>query len=579
MDTDGGSDEFDRAAVNRLNPVIRRQRQRASSDFRRIDDQRTRRFPRYQAPVRKIGAVREHLGGHYNSETFGHAHGVRSGRSQENQVPESSHGLTDGLRALVVDCHSVVQGTVGFDVSDSDARSSGQAVQGPDLVQDFVAQLGCRDTPFDTTESVPVGVGRMSSDNDPFPSCKDQSVVHCPRVTGVEATGDARARDRLQDRLVARRVRHLLAQIGVEVDRCHPPSIATRSWCAPSLGCERTRQAPNRRVRARGAPRSAARDDVGMAPHETVRAARLKSHSEPLQLEEVELAEPGPDEVLVSLAFSGVNPVDGYMAQGMVAADGPLPRTLGGEASGTASGRRVLVHGGGLGATRDGLWAAKAVVPRSAVVELPEGVGLADAAATGVAGLTAWNVIQLAQVETGDRVLVLGASGGVGLAIVSLAASLGADVWGQTTSAGKAQAVLEQGARQVVVTDAAGLTRAVEEFRPTVVVDPLGADFTQAGLASLSPAGRLVIFGTSAGPEGRVHLQNLYRNGLRVLGYGGLRLSDEERRKGLQAALQALKDGRMRIRIDRTLPLDEVNEALRLVSERKLTGKVLLDLS
>lgn len=316
-----------------------------------------------------------------------------------------------------------------------------------------------------------------------------------------------------------------------------------------------------------------------MAAHEVVRAARLKSHHEPLQLEDVELPDPGPDEVLVSLAFAGVNPVDGYIAQGRVATDGPLPRTLGGEGSGTAEGRRVLVHGGGLGASRDGLWAGKAVVPRSAVVELPEGVGLEDAAATGVAGLTAWNVLQLAQVEKGDRVLVLGASGGVGLTVVSLAASLGADVWGQTTSVGKVEAIREQGAQQVVVTDAAGLTKAVERLRPTVVVDPLGADFTQAGLAALSPAGRLVILGTSAGPEGRVQLQNLYRNGLSVLGYAGLRLTDAERTKGLESVLGAVRDGRIRIRIDRTLPLEHVNDALRLISERKLTGKVLLDLS
>jgi NADPH2:quinone reductase len=305
----------------------------------------------------------------------------------------------------------------------------------------------------------------------------------------------------------------------------------------------------------------------------------LIEHDRPLQISEVELRAPAADEVLVDLAFAGVNPVDGYISHGKVAVDGPLPRTLGGEASGTVDGTPVLVCGGGLGAARDGVWAGGAIVPRTAVVGLPEGVGLPEAAATGIAGLTAWNVVHLAEVGSGDRVLVLGASGGVGLVVVSFAASLGATVWGQTSSDAKASAIREQGADEVVVSDAHGLPGAVSGLRPTVVVDALGSDFTQAGLSTLDPSGRLVIFGASAGAEGTVNLLGVYRNGLRMIGYAGLRLTDDERRKGLEGALQAVKDGRMRIRIDRTMPLEGVNEALDLLSAREVAGKVLLELS
>jgi NADPH2:quinone reductase len=251
---------------------------------------------------------------------------------------------------------------------------------------------------------------------------------------------------------------------------------------------------------------------------------------------------------------------------------------MGGEASGHVDGRPVLVSGAGLGSTRDGVWASAANVPGTAVVPLPDGVGLREAAAMGVAGLTAWDTLHLAGVQPGDRVLVLGAGGGVGLTAVSLAAAMGATVWGQTGSPSKAEAIHRQGAHQVVVADAAGLAESVAELAPTVVIDGLGAGFTSAALSALEPHGRLVLFGTSAGSTSTMDLRTLYRKGLHILGYGGLMLSDEQRRAGLHDALTALADGRMRVPIGRTIPLEQVNDAFRLLGDRALTGKVVLDL-
>jgi NADPH2:quinone reductase len=310
-----------------------------------------------------------------------------------------------------------------------------------------------------------------------------------------------------------------------------------------------------------------------------VKAARLHAHNDPLLIEDVELPAPEKGDVRVDLIFGGVNPVDSYVAQGKVAADGPLPRILGGEASGHVDGKPVLVTGAGLGSTRDGVWTSAANVPRSAVVPLPDGAGLREAAAMGVAGLTAWHTLELADVQPGDRVLVLGASGGVGLTTVSLAAAMGATVWGQTGSASKAEAIRRQGAHEVVVTDAEGMAGALGDRAPTVVIDGLGGAFTPAALSALAPYGRHVVFGTSAGSASLLELRPLYRKGLRILGYGGLMLSDEERQEGLRAALAALAAGRLRIPIDRTVPLERVNEAFRLLEDRALTGKVVLDLS
>jgi NADPH:quinone reductase len=309
-----------------------------------------------------------------------------------------------------------------------------------------------------------------------------------------------------------------------------------------------------------------------------VNAARLHDHNSPLRVEETELAAPAPGEVRVDLAFAGVNPIDSYVVRGLVAADGPLPRTVGGEASGLVDGKPVLVTGAGLGSTRNGVWAGAPNVPEATVVPLPDGVGLETAAALGVAGLTAWHTLHLAAVQPGDRVLILGASGGVGLTAVSLAVAMGATVWGQTGSDGKAEAIRHQGAHEVLVTDASGLSGALADHTPTVVIDGLGGAFTSAALTALAPHGRLVLFGTSTGSSSTLELQPLYRKGLRLLGYGGLILSDEERRAGLAEALAAVADGRMRIPIDRILPLEQVDEAFRLIGDRALTGKIVLDL-
>ncbi len=243
-----------------------------------------------------------------------------------------------------------------------------------------------------------------------------------------------------------------------------------------------------------------------------VRAARLKQHGEPLEIEPVEPPQPSDGEVLVQLAFGGVNPVDRYVAEGRVAPDGPLPRTLGGEASGWLNGLPVLVFGDGLGAARDGVWAEAAVVPMTAVFELPDGVDLRDAAAMGVAGLTAWNVVHgVAHVTGEDRVLVLGASGGVGSMIVSLAAAAGATVWGQTGSEDKASLVREQGAEVAVVAGPDQLADALSDYQPTVVFDPLGDGFVAPAISAIAPRGRYVAFGTSAGAEVTFNLQTLYR--------------------------------------------------------------------
>ncbi len=203
---------------------------------------------------------------------------------------------------------------------------------------------------------------------------------------------------------------------------------------------------------------------------------------------------------------------------------------------------------------------------------------LRDAAAVGIVGLTAYRIVEIAEIGPEDRVLVLAGSGAVGLAAISYAASKGAQVCGQTGNAGKADAIMAMGATRAIVTDAAGLTAAVRDFEPTAVLDSLAGDFTAAALAALVPRGRLVLFGGSAGAEGTIQLLQLYRKEQRILTYGGLNATTPERRAGIAGALAAIADGKLRIHVGAELDLDGVREAFALITGRKVTGKVILKL-
>ena len=310
------------------------------------------------------------------------------------------------------------------------------------------------------------------------------------------------------------------------------------------------------------------------------RAARLHRHGDPLVVEAVPPPEPGDDEVVVTMAFGGVNPVDRYIAAGRVAPDAPLPRTMGMEGVGHVDGRPVLLHGHGLATARDGVWAAQVAAPRAAVVDVPDGVDLAEAAAMGVAGATAWRTAsELARVTADDRVLVLGASGGVGSMLVSLCASAGARVWGQTGSAGKAEWIRARGAEEVVVGDASDLVKSVSPLAPTVVFDCLGDGYTGASIEALQPFGRLVSYGVSAGPTGEINFQVLYRKGLTVFGYGGMAEAPERLDAAKRGALAALAAGDLRVDVAEQLPLEAVNEAFALLEKRAVTGKLVLALA
>jgi NADPH2:quinone reductase len=310
-----------------------------------------------------------------------------------------------------------------------------------------------------------------------------------------------------------------------------------------------------------------------------MRAARLHSIGGTLQLDELPDPVPGAGEKLVDIAYASVNPLDVWITQGSIgAAAQNLPWTPGTEATGHVDGQPVLVRGGGLGVVRPGLYCSRIAVPDAWLLPVPHDIDLAQVAALPVAGITAWQSLHArAQIGPLDRVLVLGASGGVGALAVQLAKIVGAQVWGQTGSPGKVDGIMANGADTVVVTGADGLEGAVESYQPTVILDSLGGPFTDAAIASIENQGRLVVFGTSNNEHVSINLRRLYRKGVSLLGYAGLVDTPEEQRVALETLLAMMSAASVHVPVGAVLSLAQAAEAHARILGRSVEGKIVLD--
>lgn len=292
-----------------------------------------------------------------------------------------------------------------------------------------------------------------------------------------------------------------------------------------------------------------------------------------------ELPEPvaGPQEVLVEVAFAAVNPLDIWVSQGSIgAAAANLPWVPGTEATGYVASKPVLVRGGGLGVTRPGLARERAAVQAETVLYLPEGLDLALAAALGTAGTTAWNAVHTkAQVERGDRVVVLGASGGVGSVAVQLARTAGAEVWGHTGSQAKVSSI-RHAHHVLYAPDGPALQDQLREIRPTVVLDALGSEYTSAAIEGLEPGGRLVVYGTSSGERADVNIRTVYRKGLTIHGYTNLNEPLARQHAVLSALFESLMDGTLEVPHE-IIPLEQAGSAHSRLLERSVAGRLVID--
>ena len=311
----------------------------------------------------------------------------------------------------------------------------------------------------------------------------------------------------------------------------------------------------------------------GGAP--SMRAAVLRQHGEPPRFGQHPAPGRRPGQALIRITAAPVNPLDLLCASGTSYFGAPalpyVPGTQGvgtvAEADGIPAGQRVWFSCAAGMAPGDGSMAELCVAPETALLPLPDGVSDDLAAALGLSAVAAWMALSWrGQLQPGEHVLVLGASGNVGQVAVQAARLHGA---GRVVAAcrdphGRARAS-ELGADATA--DLSGedidavaeqLARAVGD-RVDLVLDPVWGVPAEAALRVLSPKGRLVNLGSSAGAMAGFSSAILRSRVLSVLGYTNNALTDEQKTAALAEILAHAADGR--ITADReTLPLDRAAE-------------------
>jgi NADPH:quinone reductase len=306
-----------------------------------------------------------------------------------------------------------------------------------------------------------------------------------------------------------------------------------------------------------------------------MRAARIHELGSAPSIDEVDPPERTEGGAVLEVEAVALNPLDVAIGAGrFYGGSPPLPYVPGSEAVGrvlvghsAAPGTRAYVFGDGLGIARDGTLAERATVAEDRLVPIDDEVAADRAVACGIAGLAGWlSVTRRAGVGPGDRVLVLGATGTVGLVAVQAARLAGAE---RIVGAGRRVELLprarELGADATVeLADRDDLSEALAEAcgggGPTVIVDPLWDGPFAAALAAAAPGARAVHIGQSAGPEATLSSAVVRGKQIDLLGYSNFALTMDALRDGYLELLEHVVSGRVRIPME-TFPLEQVPEA------------------
>ena len=338
-----------------------------------------------------------------------------------------------------------------------------------------------------------------------------------------------------------------------------------------------------------------------MSGNKTMRALVLRKHG---GLEELSVVNDHPvpaavaGHVVIRVRASSFNYHDVFTVRGMPGIKVPLPVVLGLDMAGEIAeigagvtgwtvGERVLVNPlnkakGLMGEMLDGGMAEYCLVAADQLIAMPAGVSFEGAATLPVAYGTAHRMlITHDTVKKGDRVLVLGASGGVGTGCIILARHLGADVIACTSSEEKMQKLKALGADEVINVKETDFSKwAIERYgKPQrrsyeggvdVVINFTAGDTWQPSLRCLKRGGKLLVCGATAGYDPKEDLRYVWSFELKIIGSNSFYDDD------LRALMKLIAEGKMRPMIDKVLPLDQAREGLRLIQDREVIGKVVV---
>ena len=298
--------------------------------------------------------------------------------------------------------------------------------------------------------------------------------------------------------------------------------------------------------------------------------------------------EPAPGEVLIKVAASGVNFVDTYHRIGLYKL--PMPAVLGSEAGGT-----VVKAGEGVTKFKPGDRVAQAMargsyaeyqsVPAKLLVHVPDGVELRDAAAVMLQGMTAHYLVHSTfPLKAGHTALIHAAAGGTGRLLVQMALMAGARVIGTAGTPAKADLVRAVGVQDVILYEqqdwVAEVKRLTGGAGVDVIFDSVGQATFLKGLDCLKPRGMMVSFGQSSGPVTAFDILLLMSKGSLYVTRPSLThyVSEAEVASRSADLFRWIKEGKLKVRVDRTYKLADAAQAHKDLEGRKSSGKFILEI-
>ena len=310
-----------------------------------------------------------------------------------------------------------------------------------------------------------------------------------------------------------------------------------------------------------------------------------------LVIDDIPSPEPGKGQVKVRVKAAGLNFPDTLIIEGKYQIKPELPFSPGGEMAG-----EVLAVGEGvqrfkpgqrvMGLTGYGAFAEEILVPENQLIPVPDGMNDHTAAAFSMVYGTSYHALkQRANIQPGETLLVLGASGGVGLAAVELGKAMGATVIACASSEEKLAVAKEAGADDLINYAEEDLKDALKQRYPKgvdVIYDPVGDKFTEAAIRNMAWNGRLLIVGFAAGDIPKIPANLALLKGCSIVGVFWGAFTQKEPQTNIQnimELMQLFNQGKINPRISQVFPFEDYEQALAALTSRTAKGKVVLDIA